>query len=448
MLKILINPKNLPEKEYILNVLFNDFLGIDYQIELNIDKNDYIIVLPNQKKIIIKDFFWLHLSNDLEYLDEKYLPTKPKFLKSQFCIDKDLPLLFGNPNIIENPTEIILEADIFSSAFFFLTRWEEYVEKERDKYGRFKVEHSFSMKHNLVHRPVVDEYVEFLWNIIHKVDPSLKRKLRKYKPIITHDIDFPLRLMNLRSFRNSFFRNLLKRKNYSNALRDIFVYFYNKVDPTLDLGFSYDFLMDTSESIGVKSNFFFINSKKTKFDPGYNNNHKLLQEIFSKIKQRNHIIGIHPSFYSSEDPVIWKDEYIRLCEYTQVEIKNGRQHYLRFEVPYTWQIWEDNRLEFDHTLGFAELEGFRCGTCFNYPVYNFLTRQKLNLRESPLIFMDVSITEYQKVDKPDQYLNKLRNIVETVKKFNGEFVYLYHNSFFDTKYMTRELYKTCLQIIK
>jgi len=448
MLKISISPKNLSEKKYIIDVLFNEFLGLEYQLETNLENNEYVISLSNQKKIIFYDFFWNQFINELDYLSNKNLPDTLKFLISEYNPDKELPVLYGNPVINKNENEIMIEADIFSGAFFFLTRWEEYIDKDKDNHGRFKYENSFAKKFNLVHRPVVNEYVEFLWNILKKSDPSLKRKIRQYTPVITHDIDAPLRLLDLRMLRNSFFRNLIKRKNFTNAFRDIPVYFVNKFNPSFDLGNSYDLLMDASESIGVKSNFFFINSIKTKFDPGYKNKSDLLQKIFKRIKEREHIIGIHSSYYSLEDNLKWKNEYEELCELTGVKIKNGRHHYLRFNVPFTWQIWNDNGLEKDHTLGFAEIEGFRCGTCYSYSVYNFLTRQKLRLKESPLIFMEVSVTEYQKLDQPEQFENKLKAIVNTVKKYNGEFVFLYHNSFFDTKFLTQKRYWDWINIIK
>lgn len=448
MIKINIHPKNFPEKKYILEVLFNDFLGINFLLEYDLNENNYLISLSDRKKILIKDSFWSDKKDETEYLNKKYLPSSVKYLKSDYNTEKDLPILFGNPVLFSNQDEIYIEADIFASAFFFLTRWEEYVDKDRDNFGRFKYDNSLIKKFNLIHRPVVNEYAEFLWNLLRGLDPSLKRKARQYTPLITHDIDTPLRLLDLKMLRNSFLRNLVKRKNFSNALRDIPVYLLNKFNPSFDLGNTYDILMDASESIGVKSNFFFINSARTKYDPGYDNNSKLLQSIFNRIKARCHNIGFHASYYSLDDEEKWRKEYTELCEFTGMKIIRGRQHYLRFNVPFTWQIWDNNGLKYDHTLGFAEMEGFRCGTCYSYPVYNFLTRKKLHLRESPLIFMEISVTEYQHLDKADQFEYKLKYIVDKVKKYNGEFVFLYHNTFFDTKFFTHEIYNRWIEIIK
>lgn len=448
MISIHVNSKNISEKKYTLEILLGEFLGLQFNFINDLDDNTYQIELPNGNVLMLNDYFWSETKGELDYLNKRYLPNEIKFLNSQFCFEQNLPVLYGKPEIKIENGKISCEVDLIAGAFLFLSRWEEYVSEDLDEHGRFRYKNSLACKFNLVHRPVVDEYTEFLWNMLKYLNPELERKERYYTPIITHDIDSPLRLMNLRMLRNSFFRNLLKRKNFMNAFRDIPVYLLNKINPKFDLGYSYDILMNASEAIGVKSNFFFINSPRTKYDPGYDNSSKIMQEIFNKIKFRGHIIGIHASYYSTENPDIWKNEYLELCEKTDTKIKNGRHHYLRFRVPYTWQIWEDNDLETDHTLGFAEMEGFRCGTSFSYSVFNFLTRKKLKLKESPLIFMEVSVTEYQKLDMPDQFRQKLENIVNIVKKYNGQFVFLYHNSFFDTRFLTLDRYYDWIEIIK
>ena len=119
----------------------------------------------------------------------------------------------------------------------------------------------------------------------------------------------------------------------------------------------------------------------------------------------------------------------------------GRQHFLRFSNPTTWQIWEDNSLEYDFTLGYPEKEGFRCGTCSSYSVFNILSRKKLMLKESPLILMDVSLMFYQKDISNEEFIRQTNYMISTVKKYNGRFVLLWHNAIFDRKRYTHEFYR-------
>ena len=57
MTKIIIPKNNIKERIYILDVLFNEFIGIEYNFELA-DVQDYKIILTNGKKLIIEDHFF------------------------------------------------------------------------------------------------------------------------------------------------------------------------------------------------------------------------------------------------------------------------------------------------------------------------------------------------------------------------------------------------------
>ena len=75
----------------------------------------------------------------------------------------------------------------------------------------------------------------------------------------------------------------------------------------------------------------------------YNNRYRIDEpkciELISKIKKRGHIIGFHPSYNAYNDSIQFKKEKEKLEYAIGEEIREGRGHYLRFEVPTTWQIW-------------------------------------------------------------------------------------------------------------
>ena len=87
-------------------------------------------------------------------------------------------------------------------------------------------------------------------------------------------------------------------------------------------------------------------------------------------------------------------------------------------------------MEFDSTMGYADNPGFRCGICTEYSVFNILSRKKLNLKEKPLIAMDTTFADYQK-NSPEETQIQLDNLINSVKKYKGTFVLLWHNSSFD-----------------
>ena len=55
--------------------------------------------------------------------------------------------------------------------------------------------------------------------------------------------------------------------------------------------------------------------------------------------------------------------------------------------------------------------------------------------------MEVSVMGYQGITEPKLYFDKLKNVVDSVKKYGGNFVFLWHNSAFDVKLFTKENYK-------
>lgn len=122
-----------------------------------------------------------------------------------------------------------------------------------------------------------------------------------------------------------------------------------------------------------------------------------------------------------------------------IQNTNGEQ-YLRFATPTTWQIWEDYGLEWDTTLSYADHVGFRCGTCFDFPVFNIKTKQQLKLREKPLIVMEATLLheKYQKLSN-ENFITKIQYLMNKCKKYKGNFVLLWHNSSLYTNKL-KELY--------
>ena len=226
-----------------------------------------------------------------------------------------------------------------------------------------------------------------------------------------------------------FVGDLFKRKSKLLASQTSRIFFYRKFGIQKDPYDTYDYLMDLSEQINSKSSFYFLSGKKSIYDPDYFLNHRKIKQVMRKINQRGHIIGIHPSYHTYNNNQLWEKEYTRLALISPQVIKSGRQHYLRFAVPHTWQIWEDHNLDHDSSMGYADCVGFRCGICTPFTVFNFLSRQKLKLKEKPLHIMDATLVEYRKL-APEQSKKEILKIIGKVKKYKGTFVILWHNSSF------------------
>ncbi|MEN8147886.1 MAG: polysaccharide deacetylase family protein, partial [Campylobacterota bacterium] len=245
-------------------------------------------------------------------------------------------------------------------------------------------------------------------------------------------VDIPLKYNNFTSGFKEILGDILKRKNIPLSMRNL----AKKTNVLLSLETdpfdTFDFLMDISEKLGTKSHFFFMGKGVTKFDNLYKSDDPFIKKLIATIKDRAHHIGIHPTYNAYNDQLQFKKEKEELEKNLDTDILIGREHYLRFEVPATWQVWEDNGMLWDSTLGFADKEGFRCGTCYPYSVFNILSREKLQLKERPLIVMEGNFSTYQHHIKAKEMEDKIKALIHKIKKYDGEFVFLWHNSSFNT----------------
>jgi hypothetical protein len=453
----------LPERRYIADIIFAEFLGMPYTLHLTDGHIGSDTQLPystlqiGDQTLTFPDIFFQ--TPESQWLQKRSLPTNPlqtwvvpNHQNISLC-KKEIPIIYGTT---PNDTLYDIPIDIFGSAFFMLTRYEEVAQPEiRDNHNRFPATASLAYQEGFLDRPIINEYLEILWHFIQKKAPSLKRKKRTFQIIPSHDVDSPY----LYPFRNPLqiaktcARTLLQTKNPLKSLEHIYHYTEAKFDKlTNDPHNTFDFLMKVSEENNIKSQFYFITGKTSKRNCGdYNIEHPIIQKLMQEISKRGHNIGLHPSFNTYKSGEKIKDEFQKLhgiCERLSINQTKwgGRQHYLKWQAPNTWQHWEDAGLDYDSTLSFADHPGFRCGVCYDYPVFNLHTKKVLKLREYPLIVMECSIIarRYMNMGHTQKALDYMLLLKSRCKLFEGNFTILWHNSFF--KYpQDKIIYKNILE---
>lgn len=412
------------ERAYIIETLFHEFLGLE--INILIEKTEqYKIILPNKTELILNDSFFSNFTEDKDYLAQDNIPPKVIFTRNDYLVEADIPIIYGDETIEITEQSIHCGIDIFASCFFMLTRWEEYVIKEKDKHGRFSDFESLAYKSNFHKRPIVNEYTELLWRMMYSLDNSLIRKERKYSVTITHDVDNIRRYDTIFKYIKALGGDLLLRKNpllWFSTTKDFIKCQLNLMKDPHD---TFDLLMDISEKYNLKSHFFFMPNHLDETDARYDVRSSVVKESILNINKRGHLVGIHSGYDSFNNKDIFLAELQRLNSIDH-KINEGRQHYLKFENPTTWQLWEDNELKIDSTIGYSHFAGFRAGTCYEYPVFNILSRRKLNLIEKPLIAMEGAVKEEH--DKVGDFVNEIVKLSKLTKRYNGDFVFLWHNN--------------------
>ncbi|MFZ2635885.1 MAG: polysaccharide deacetylase family protein [Rectinemataceae bacterium] len=407
------------EKKYAIKALFSFMSDEPPEIETKNIQGEYRIMLENGKKIHLKDSFFSNLDGSIfnALIPE---PSDVFFVDNRFVSDSRMPVLFGTEELEVGDDEIFIGYDIFASTFFMLTRWEEIINRKRDLFARFPGIESLAYKAGFLDRPVVNEYAIFLANIIKELGRDCSRSRKEFQFILTHDVDQVFYYPEIKRF---IFR-IIKGKY---GLKEI-------MDTVFDRNpyWTFPFLMEQSEKRGLKSRFYFLSSSFTIHDNPLDYNHPKIKSLFAEIKAHGHEIGFHGSFEAYENLDMLTREKKRLEDAAQVSVSRGRQHYLRFSPQWTWKLWDQLGMKEDQTCGYADVEGFRCGTGDSFHAFDLLSRTQLDLIETPLLLMDGTLQDYRDMEH-DVAIEKGRDIVAKCRKYKSSCTILFHNSSFTGK---------------
>lgn len=460
MITIICNDNSRKEREYIYDVIFQEFLGIEYKVIY--EKRKDVLLKCDSAILYMSDRFFQQ--SQYCWLGEESLPQLPLRIESvpeeirYLVTEGKLPIIYEDKvasglfsALSDNNTRCTL--DIFGSAFFMLTRYEEIVNQERDQYDRFSAKSSIAFKENFLHRPIINEYIELLWGWIHSVAPYIQRKKHKYRIMPTHDVDVPYLALSLNVFQKikTLLGAIIKRRNWWEFKENLQLFLKASMgDYSSDPRDNFDYIMGLSEKYKLTSSFYFMTARGRDIKDGnYNIVALPIVELAKKIIARGHNIGIHPGFgsykkleYVENDVNLLRDMLQKFL--LKINKFGGRQHYLSWEAPTTWELYEENGIEYDTTLSYADCIGFRCGICWDYPVYNCIKHEAYRLREYPLIVMDCTLWDkrYMDLDKKEM-LSRCVKLKEKCQKYEGNFVILWHNTSF-MELWQRELYESIL----
>ena len=168
-------------------------------------------------------------------------------------------LIFPLIEKIENNYHV--KYDILGLTYWMLGRIEEIYRTDLDEHERFPATYSHAFKYGYIERPIVDEWMHILGQVIKRQWPQVELRKHKYQTVVTCDVDHPFEYSgNLRKILRRFAGDVLKRKSLLkavlNILGEICVHFGNfKIDPNYK-GILY--IMEECEKNNLTAFFFFI----------------------------------------------------------------------------------------------------------------------------------------------------------------------------------------------
>jgi hypothetical protein len=447
MIKVFVPDFCYSEISYVLDVVLSEFLGVCFVVEIHSER-DFMIKTAGKTLRVDATFFcqikdtWLDkasLNNlSLEHFDCSDLKINASL--------NNLPIFFGNPAVLECENEINIGFDIFGFIFMMLSRYEEAISERRDAHSRFPDSESIMYKYGLAKRPTVNEYTEVLWCYLSKCDPAIIRRSRGFRKKISCDVDHPFDVRSLSvlgAFKRSI-ANLTRHWNMKFLLTDICHFVLNIAAPSSHFDRYYNnlnYIMDVNDQHNNVVSFNFI---PLRTHPKYDDDNRIddpqIIAIIDKIRQRGHEVGFHPGYETStslesfiESADLFWDVFSKRRKGQQSV--GGRQHYLRFDILKSPAMWQNSGFDYDSSMGFSQDIGFRSGVCFEYPMYDLLKREKLTLRQVPLVAMEGG--GLKRHDSSFHYsedvIADFEKIKSLVKMYSGDYTLLWHNSHFNKK---------------
>jgi hypothetical protein len=336
----------------------------------------------------------------------------------------EIPFFFDQtyPEIITRENDsFIINYDIIASSFFLLSGWNEYFSEKKDQYGRFPYSESIQTRMGITQKPVVNYYFDILKTVIEEAY-SVKLNGSKwgehdFVTCITHDVD----TCETGWLEGGF--HALKKKDIIAPVRLVFKKIFLQ-----DAWFNFREILKLENDLNVHSTFFFLGYDKPRSgikNADYDITSEKFRKIFNEIVTSGSEAGLHASALTHKDISLFNQDLNRMNH----PVNGVRFHFLLYDHQITPFILDEAGMKYDSSLGFAEQFGFRNSFCFPFQPYDIRNDKPFDFYEIPLVLMDGTLQKYLS-RSPLEAMNNLSDLILEIKKFNGCFTFLWHNTHF------------------
>lgn len=414
---LVFSPVAGPRLHYTLDVLIGHFPEATYS--LTKDPAEYRS-WPGPK-----------INYGAEALEENELRISATGLLSEGNIRVIRPEVFqyeGLPALFPAPADgQALPFDLFSAAFFLLSRYEEYLPFTADALGRFPSGESLAARGGFLQMPVVDRWALLLAEKLKQWFPSFtfRTGIYRFQPTIDVDIAWAYRHRPWWRAGMAFARDALQGRRA--MLRERIAVLSGRTQDPYD---TYGLLDQVHARSGAEPVYFFLLGDYGPKDPNLPHRSLPVRDLIAHISGR-YPVGLHPSFRSNKGFRQLSREKQRLEALTSTRVTRSRQHYLMLRFPDTYRQLEKAGIESDYSMGYADNTGFRAGTARPFPWYDLRQERCSNLWIHPFQVMDVTLRQYLGLN-PEEATGRIESLIRECRAVGGTFCSLWHNSSFAT----------------
>lgn len=395
---------------YIVEVLFGSLLGLPYQITRD------------------KKYFKESGAPRINYSDLKLdntIQVRPSGLLSETGVkntDPGYSKWNNNHVLFYHDENADIPFDVFSAAFYMLTRYEEYLPYKADDHGRFSSESSVAGQNGFLEEPVVQQWTAILLKALQEKSKGIVPRKQKFsmEPTIDVDVAYAYLYRNFSRFALASARDFTSLK-WNHLLDRVLVSIKSKHDP-FDT-FTYIDLVHKKYSLPVY--LFYLAGDYGHYDRNIPFDDPSVGNLISGLENKFNL-GLHPSYKASESFDILKGEYDKLSDVCSKPITRSRQHFLRLTFPKTYQWLIQLGVTDDFSMGYHDKPGFRAGIAAPYLFYDLSTETKTSLTVHPFAFMERTLKDRLQMN-PDFALLKIQDLMKKVNAVNGTFGSIWHN---------------------
>jgi len=384
---IVFSPLLTPRIKYIFNFIFKDILKAEVEFTGN---REYFLQSEHAKISYAEQ----PIGDELFFRNTKLLlSNKVEELKMKTTTFGDYTVPFP----VEDST---LPFDVFAASFFMLSRYEEYLYKEKSE-GNFEAKNSFQYKWKVLKRPIIDEWALILKNMLIKKHPSFKFFQKKFfhQPTINFTLkpDIPTGFFRKTKFIFSSVFNK-KQRFISTILEDL-----------TGLGTNPEELINSLEKLKTQPIYFinFIEDAKNRLNYEHSS-------LFLKDKT----VGLlRPCTADYEKSSLLKADLTKLKQTQNSSVNLISQQLEVLQLPSCYLHLLSVGISSDYSMGYANQTGFRAGTCTPFSWYDLQLEKVTSLNVKSYAISDTAL-QYQSAGDATTMIN---NYIDAVKLVDGHF---------------------------
>ena len=254
--------------------------------------------------------------------------------------------------------------DIFSAAFYLLSRYEEYLPHVKDQYGRFTAKESLAYKHDFLTQPVIDIWAYKFLNKLKETFKNFNYTDRNYK--VQTVIDVPAAY---------YYKNKGLMRTIGGTIKDIFkfkklyqrylVVFNLKRDP-YD---TFKWIINKQKQAKHKFSVFFLIGDYSTYDKNINPNRKPFVSLIKSMSDYCRV-GLKASYFALDDAHVLKKEKLRMESISNRHLEISRNSFSKLNLPTSYRQLLDLEINEDFSMGYVNELGFRAGTCTPFLFYD------------------------------------------------------------------------------